>query len=84
MGVKIRNSRKANPDATKNRKTTANLPNKKVKPMMTTITHQELMRELRLSITLFGVLMRCFNNQPITEATTSNNPMPTKSSIVSR
>jgi len=46
-------------------------------PMTTTITHQALMRALRLSITAFGLpRVRSLRIRPISEAMTRIAPMP--------
>ena len=53
------------------------MPSQKAMPITTTITHQALMRALRLSITAFGVpRVRSLRIRPISEASTRIAPIP--------
>ena len=53
------------------------VPSQKAMPITTTITHQALMRALRLSITALGVpRVRSLRIRPISEASTRIMPIP--------
>src|SRR5471032_746943 len=56
---------------------TAPVPSQKAMPITTTITHQALIRALRLSTTAFGVpRVRNLRIRPISEASTRMAPIP--------